>query len=95
MYTDIFLPYSLYERYTPLSISVSPNKDNEGWERKLIQQEPNPIDIFAYEEKNIDFIGQETDPAAPAEVAFIPQVERYVQAMQQLKNFPSPIMVLL
>ena len=41
-----------------------PNKNNEHWEQELIQQEPNNIDIFAYEEKNIKFIGQETDPAA-------------------------------
>ena len=64
-----------------------PNKDNEGWERKLIQQESNPIDIFAYEEKSIEFFGQETDPAAPAEVTFVSQVEKYLQAMQRLKNF--------
>ena len=28
-----------------------PNKENEGWERELIQQEPNPIVIFYFEEK--------------------------------------------
>ena len=29
-------------------------KYNESWEREIIQQEPDPIDIFAYEEKNIN-----------------------------------------
>ena len=31
----------------------------------------------------------------PAEVTFVPQVEKYVQAMQRIKNLPSPLMVLL
>ena len=26
-----------------------PNKDNDGWERKLLQQEPDPINTFAFE----------------------------------------------
>ena len=58
-----------------------PNKDNKGWERKLPQHKPNPIAIFSFEEKKIEFIGQETDTAAPAEVNFAPQVERDVKAM--------------
>ena len=65
-----------------------PNKDNGGWEQELIQQEPNTIDIFAYEEKNIKFIGQETYPAAPSEVKISPQFEYDVQAMQHLTNLP-------
>ena len=40
-------------------------------------------------------MGQETDPAAPADVTFVPQVEQYVQAMQRLTNLPPPLMVLL
>ena len=32
------------------------NKMNEAWDRKLLQQEPNPIDNLAYE-KNFFFIG--------------------------------------
>ena len=49
--------------YSLLTIQLSvegylPNKDNGGWGHELLQQEPNPIDIFAYEEKIIKFIGQ-------------------------------------
>ena len=72
-----------------------PKKDNGGWERELIQQEPDPIDIFAYEEKNIKFIGQETDPTAPAEVTFVSQFEQDVQDMQRPTKFMSPLMMLL
>ena len=72
-----------------------PKKDNGGWERELIQQEPDPIDIFAYEEKNIKFIGQGTDPAATSEVTPPPQVEQCVQSIQSLTNLPPPLMVLL
>ena len=72
-----------------------PNKENEAWERKLLQQEPNTIDIFVFEEKNIEFIGHETYPAVLVEVTSPPQVEQYVQAMQCLKKFPSSLMVLL
>ena len=32
-----------------------PRKYNKGWERKLLQQEPDTIDVFALEEKNINF----------------------------------------
>ena len=52
-----------------------PNKYNGGWECELLQQEPAPIGIFTYEEKNIQFIGQETCPAAPAEESLPPQVK--------------------
>ena len=51
--------------------------------------------MFAYEEKNIEFIGQETNPIAPAEVTFVPQVEIDVKTIQRLTKLPSPLMVLL
>ena len=51
--------------------------------------------MFAYEEKNIEFIGQETNPVAPAEVTFVPQVEIDVKTIQRLTKLPSPLMVLL
>ena len=38
------------------------------------------------------FIGQETDPATPAEVTFPPQVEQDVQAMQRITKFLPPLM---
>ena len=77
-----------YTKVIHISVEAyCPNKDSEGWERKLIQQEPNPINIFVYEEKSVEFFGQETNPAAPAEVTFVPQVEKCFQAMQRLKNF--------
>ena len=41
------------------------------------------------------FIGQETDPTAPAEVTSPPHVDCYVQAMQHFTNFMLPIMVFL
>ena len=48
--THYFL--TAYMKGTHLSVEAYfPNKDKEGQERKLFQQEPNPIDIFAYEEK--------------------------------------------
>ena len=72
-----------------------PNKDNGIWERELLQQEPYPIDIFAFEDKNVEFIGQETNNSAPEEATFPPQVERDMQAMQHLTNFLLPMMVLL
>ena len=45
--------------------------------------------------ENIDFVGQETNPAAPSEVIFFPKVEQYLQAMRRLTNLPAPIMVIL
>ena len=45
--------------------------------------------------KNIEFIGQEIDPVAPAEVTFVHQVEQDVQAMQCLTNLMSPLMLIL
>ena len=49
----------------------------------------------AYEDKNIDFIGQETDPVAPVGVTFVTQVKQDVQAMKCLTKLPSPLMMLL
>ena len=73
------LTYYLLKDYMKgIHLSVEthrPNKDNEGWERELIQQAPDPIHIFAYEEKNIKLIGQGTNTAAPVEVNFLPRVE--------------------
>ena len=93
------LKYSFLTDYIKgIHLSVEayrPNKDYGGWERKLLQQEPNPFDIFVLEKKKIEFVGQETNTAAPEEVIFSPQVERYVQAMQHLTNLPSPLMFLL
>ena len=40
-------------------------------------------------------IGQETDPAAPAEFTFFSQFEQDVQAVKCLKNVLSPLMVIL
>ena len=70
-----------------------PNKENEGSEHELPKQETYHIDVFAYEGKNIEIIGQESKHAAPEEVNPPPQVERDVQAMKRLTNLPSPIMV--
>ena len=47
--------YFLTDYMKGIHLSVEayrPNKDNGGWERKLLQQEPNPIDIFVLEKKN-------------------------------------------
>ena len=57
----------------------------------------NPIILILLllKRKNIKFIVQETNPAAHAEVTFIPQVGQYVQDMQILTKFPSPLMVVL
>ena len=39
-------------KYIHLSVEAyHPIKENEGWDSKLLQQEPDHIDIFAYEEK--------------------------------------------
>ena len=91
--------YSFFTAYTKsIGLSVEtycPNTDNEGWERKLLQHEPDPIDIFSYEEKIIKLIGQENDPAAPAEVTFVHQVELDVPVMQCLKKMSSYLRLIL
>ena len=45
--------------------SYSPNKDNEVWERKLIQKEPNTIDIFLMKRKKINSLARKPIPKHP------------------------------
>ena len=43
-----------YVKVIHLSVKAHlPQKYNEVWERELLQQEPDPIDIFDFEEENI------------------------------------------
>jgi hypothetical protein len=58
-----------------------PSKDDEGSERELIKSQPDHVDAFAHEEKNVDLYTVDLETDVPLEVKFIPQVFRDVQAV--------------
>ena len=45
--------------------SYIPNKDNEVWEQKLIQKEPNTIDIFLMKRKKMNSLARKPIPKHP------------------------------